>query len=178
MFLIILCWFGNLSITQFRMSVQPEDKKYVAIETTSVKHFIAQLGTRLKWKPGVKGQHLQLSGCLLLKQIYFTHTDVFPLDTFSIRNDNFFWNTTSERKVWFLTKTCMTKSLGLNSYSMLGVSWQQTALSFIATFKKHTKMVQVTIKDKHREGRNKQRNISHITYCISLLCWNKQAHQR
>lgn len=126
----------------------------------------------------VKGQQLQLSGCLLLKQIYFTHTDVFPLDTFSIRNDNFFWNTTSERKVWFLTKTCMTKSLGLNSYSMLGVSWQQTALSFIATFKKHTKMVQVTIKDKHREGRNKQRNISHITYCISLLCWNKQAHQR
>lgn len=143
------------------------------------KNDICQTFFRSAWHQiKVKGQHLQLSGCLLLKQIYFTHTDVFPLDTFSIRNDNFFWNTTSERKVWFLTKTCMTKSLGLNSYSMLGVSWQQTALSFIATFKKHTKMVQVTIKDKHREGRNKQRNISHITYCISLLCWNKQAHQR
>lgn len=173
MFRIILCWFGNLSITQFRMSVQPEDKKYVAMKTTSVKHFIAQLGTRLKWKVNTFNYPV-----VFFLSKFTLHTDVFPLDTFSIRNDNFFWNTTSERKVWFLTKTCMTKSLGLNSYSMLGVSWQQTALSFIATFKKHTKMVQVTIKDKHREGRNKQRNISHITYCISLLCWNKQAHQR
>lgn len=32
------------------MSVQPEDKNYVAIKTTAVKHFIAQLGTRLKRK--------------------------------------------------------------------------------------------------------------------------------
>lgn len=65
------------------MSVQQEDKKVCCDKNNICQTFYRSAWHQIK----VKGQHLQLSGCLLLKQIYFTLTDVFPLDIFSIRND-------------------------------------------------------------------------------------------